>query len=52
MSACLQDIADFGLRSIGMGEFRLPTGEMTLCRQVVLIGSGICLLYTSDAADE
>ena len=41
MSACLQDIADFGLRSIGMGEFRLPTGEMTLCRQVVLIGSGM-----------
>ena len=41
MSACAQDIADFALRSVGIGQFKLPAGDMTLCRQVVLIGSGM-----------
>jgi xanthine dehydrogenase small subunit len=29
------------LRAIGLGERRLPQGEMGLCEQVVLIGSGL-----------
>ncbi len=41
MSACLQDIADFGLRSIGVGTLTLPRGDFTLCRQMTLIGSGL-----------
>ena len=39
--ACLQTIADYGLRSIGIGARALPKGEFTLCEQVVLIGSGL-----------
>lgn len=31
----------YGLRAFGFGERRLPTGEIGLCEQVVLIGSGL-----------
>jgi polar amino acid transport system permease protein len=41
MEGCLQTIADYGLRSIGIGERLLPRGEITLCEQMVLIGSGL-----------
>lgn len=39
--SCLQTIADYGLRSIGFGERILPRGEITLCEQFTLIGSGL-----------
>ncbi|WP_415393050.1 ABC transporter permease [Paracoccus sp. SJTW-4] len=38
---CLQTIADYGLRSIGIGERLLPRSDFTLCQQVTLIGSGM-----------
>ncbi|MEM7489424.1 MAG: ABC transporter permease subunit [Pseudomonadota bacterium] len=41
MEACLQTIADYGLRSIGIGERLLPRTDFTLCQQVTLIGSGM-----------
>ena len=41
MNQCLQDIADFGLRSIGIGELTLSGIELTLCRQMTLIASGL-----------
>lgn len=41
MSACLQTIADYGLRSIGIGERLLPKTDFTLCQQFTLIGSGM-----------
>lgn len=41
MSACLQTIADYGLRSMGVGERLLPKANITLCEQVTLIGSGM-----------
>ncbi|WP_298435635.1 ABC transporter permease subunit [uncultured Jannaschia sp.] len=41
MEECLQTIADYGLRSLGIGERLLPRSEFTLCQQVVLIGSGL-----------
>lgn len=41
MNQCLQTIADYGLRSIGIGERLLPRGDFTLCQQVTLIGSGL-----------
>lgn len=41
MNECLQTIADYGLRSIGIGERLLPRTDFTLCQQVVLIGSGL-----------
>ncbi|MFD1882892.1 ABC transporter permease [Paracoccus pacificus] len=41
MSECMQIIADYGLRSIGIGEKLLPKTDFTLCKQVVLIGSGL-----------
>lgn len=41
MNDCLQDIADFGLRSIGIGTLTLPRTDLTLCRQITLIGSGL-----------
>lgn len=41
MNACLQTIADYGLRSIGIGERLLPRTDFTLCQQVTLIGSGL-----------
>lgn len=39
--SCLQTIADYGLRSIGIGERLLPKSDFTLCQQFTLIGSGL-----------
>lgn len=40
--SCLDTIADYGLRSIGIGERLLPRGdEIGLCEQFTLIGSGL-----------
>jgi polar amino acid transport system permease protein len=39
--SCLETIADYGLRSIGIGERLLPRSDFTLCQQVTLIGSGL-----------
>jgi len=39
--SCLQTIADYGLRSIGIGERILPKTDFTLCKQATLIGSGL-----------
>jgi polar amino acid transport system permease protein len=41
MNECLQTIADYGLRSIGIGERLLPRTDFTLCHQFTLIGSGM-----------
>lgn len=38
---CSQTLADYGLRSLGFGERLLPRADITLCDQVVLIGSGM-----------
>lgn len=48
---CLQTLADYGLRAIGIGERALPRGDFTLCQQFVLIGSGLIWnLYFAIAA--
>ncbi len=39
--SCLQTIADYALRSIGIGERLLPRSDFTLCQQFTLIGSGM-----------
>lgn len=39
--SCLQTIADFGLRAVGIGERLLPREDFTICQQVTLIGSGM-----------
>jgi polar amino acid transport system permease protein len=39
--SCLQTIADYGLRAIGIGERLLPRTDFTLCQQFTLIGSGM-----------
>ena len=39
--SCAQTIADYGLRSIGIGQRLLPRTEFDLCQQFVLIGSGL-----------
>jgi polar amino acid transport system permease protein len=39
--SCSQTIADYGLRAIGLGIRELPKADITLCEQVVLIGSGM-----------
>jgi polar amino acid transport system permease protein len=39
--SCLQTIADYGLRSIGIGERLLPSTDFTICQQFTLIGSGM-----------
>lgn len=39
--SCMETIADYALRSIGMGERLLPRSDFTLCQQFVLIGSGM-----------
>jgi polar amino acid transport system permease protein len=41
MEGCLQTIADYALRSVGIGERLLPRTDFTLCQQVTLIGSGM-----------
>ena len=38
---CWETIQAYGLRSIGIGERRLPTSNFTLCEQFTLIGSGL-----------
>ena len=38
---CWEPIQGYALRSIGIGEPRLPTSYFTLCRQSTLIGLGI-----------
>lgn len=39
--SCAQTFTDYALRSIGFGERLLPTSDITLCEQFVLIGSGL-----------
>lgn len=40
--SCIDTIADYGLRSIGIGERLLPRGnDIGLCEQFTLIGSGL-----------
>src|SRR6056300_1084610 len=39
--SCWNIIADYGLRSIGIGERLLPRSDFTLCEQFTLIGSGM-----------
>ncbi len=39
--SCWEIIADYGLRSIGIGERLLPRSEFTICHQFTLIGSGM-----------
>lgn len=39
--SCWETIADYSLRSIGLGERLLPRQDFTLCQQFTLIGSGM-----------
>ncbi|MGH1577484.1 ABC transporter permease [Planktotalea sp.] len=39
--SCWDTIADYGLRSIGIGQRLLPKEDFTLCQQITLIGSGM-----------
>ena len=39
--ACLDTLQEYGLRAIGIGERLLPKTDITLCDQIVLIGSGM-----------
>ena len=39
--SCFQTIADYGLRSLGIGEKLLPRSDFTVCQQFTLIGSGM-----------
>jgi len=39
--SCAQTIQDYALRAIGIGERLLPRSDITLCEQIVLIGSGM-----------
>ncbi|GGG62514.1 amino acid ABC transporter permease [Salipiger pallidus] len=39
--SCWEVLADYGLRSIGIGERLLPRDDFSICTQVVLIGSGM-----------
>jgi polar amino acid transport system permease protein len=39
--SCWETIADYGLRSVGIGERLLPRADFTLCQQFTLIGSGL-----------
>lgn len=39
--SCIQTIADYGLRSVGIGERLLPRSDFTMCQQFTLIGSGM-----------
>lgn len=41
MAECWDVISAYGLRSIGIGERLLPRTDITLCQQMVLIGSGL-----------
>jgi polar amino acid transport system permease protein len=39
--SCAETVADYALRAIGIGERLLPRADITLCEQMVLIGSGM-----------
>lgn len=39
--SCVETLQAYGLRSLGYGERLLPKTDITLCEQVVLIGSGM-----------
>ncbi|MEO0342882.1 MAG: ABC transporter permease subunit [Pseudomonadota bacterium] len=39
--SCFETLTDYGLRAIGIGERSLPRADITLCEQIVLIGSGM-----------
>lgn len=39
--SCFETIAEYGLRSVGIGARLLPKTDITLCDQIVLIGSGM-----------
>lgn len=39
--SCLQALSDYGLRAVGIGLRQLPRSDITLCDQIVLIGSGM-----------
>ncbi len=39
--SCWEVIADYALRSVGVGERLLPRENFTLCQQITLIGSGM-----------
>ena len=39
--SCWETIADYSLRSIGIGARLLPKEDFTLCQQFTLIGSGM-----------
>lgn len=39
--SCLQTVVDYSLRSFGIGERLLPKKDISICEQVVLIGSGM-----------
>lgn len=39
--SCVETIQSYALRSIGIGERALPQGDVTLCEQFTLIGSGM-----------
>ncbi len=41
MRSCWESFDAYGLRSIGFGERRLPTADITICDQVALIGGGM-----------
>ena len=41
MIPCAEAITDYGLRAIGIGERLLPRTDFDMCKQVVLIGSGM-----------
>lgn len=48
---CSEAIMAYGLRAVGIGERLLPSGEITFCQQVALIGSGLIWnLYFAMAA--
>jgi polar amino acid transport system permease protein len=38
---CAEALQDYGLRALGLGERLLPQADITLCQQIVLIGSGM-----------
>lgn len=39
--SCAQTLTDYGLRALGIGSRLLPKGEISLCEQIVLVGSGM-----------
>ena len=39
--SCMETVSAYALRSIGMGERILPKTDISICEQVVLIGSGV-----------